>query len=64
MGKEKLITQIKISLSLAASDCASVVFIIHKQKKTQTFQLRKAAKNPELRLKNLTSKMNDCFRFF
>lgn len=34
IAKEKLITKIKISHSLAASGCASVVFIIHKQKKT------------------------------
>lgn len=33
VDKEKLITKIKVSHSLAASDCASVVFIIHKQKK-------------------------------
>lgn len=31
--KEKLITKIKISHSSLASDCALVVFIIHKQKK-------------------------------
>lgn len=35
IGKEKLTTKIKISHSLAASDYASVVFIIHKQKKAQ-----------------------------
>lgn len=36
-GKEKLITKIKISHSLAASDCASVVFIIRKEKKKTVF---------------------------
>lgn len=52
MGKEKLITQIKISHSLAASDCASVVFIIHKQKKTKCSSFVKLQKilNSDLRI--------------